>query len=62
MEQLVTIKDWGRDEYLDGALMQYCVVIGKYPYGDTVAYCATLEIALALAHGLGETVVIDGPS
>jgi len=62
MEQLVTIKDYGQPEYLDGAMMQYRVVIGPYPGGGTVAYCSTLEIARALAHALGETVIIEGPS
>jgi len=59
MEELVTIKDWGRLRYLDGAMMQYVVVLGKYPSGHTVAYCDTLDVARVLANALGETVIID---
>ncbi len=62
MEPLVTIKDYGQPEYLDGAMMQYVVVIGKYPLGHTVAFCETIEIARAVAHALSETVIIVGPS
>ncbi len=59
MEEFVTIKDYGRPEYLDGAMMQYVVVIGSYPNGHTVAYCETIEIARTMAHALGKTVIID---
>lgn len=62
MEQPVTIKDYGRPEYLDGATMQYAVVIGEWPEGHTVAYCTTLETARTIAHALSETVIIEGPS
>jgi hypothetical protein len=63
MEQLVTIKDWGQPEYLDGAMMQYAVVIGPYlGDGGTVAFCVTLELAKIVAQALGETVIIEGPS
>ncbi len=52
MEELVTIKDYGEPEYLDGACMQYSVHLGKYPLGHTVAFCETLEIARLLANAL----------
>lgn len=59
---LVTIKDYGRAEYLDGAMMQYCVVIGEYPHGETVAYCDTIEVARLLANaltmsGMGQVII-----
>lgn len=59
MEEIVTIKDYGQPEYLDGACMQYCVHLGKYPLGHTVAFCETLDIARVLANALGQTVIID---
>ena len=59
MEQVVTIKDYGQPEYLDGAMMQYAVVVGPWPSGNTVAYCTTIETARAIAHALSETVIID---
>jgi len=40
-------------------MMQYVVVLGKYPSGHTVAYCDTLDVARVLANALGETVIID---
>jgi hypothetical protein len=58
-----TIVDWGREEYLDGAMMRYCVQTnGGWPKGTTIAYCASLDIARALANGLAapdEAVIID---
>lgn len=62
MKQRVTIKDYGRPEYLDGAMMQYTVVIGEWPSGNIIAYCTTIETARKIAHALGETVIIEGPS
>lgn len=49
---LITIKDYGRAEYLDGAMMQYTVLIGDYSNGTVVAYCETLEIARLLANAM----------
>lgn len=59
MEDIVTIKDYGQAEYLDGACMQYVVVLGEYPSGHTVAFCETLEVARVIAHALAETVIIQ---
>lgn len=60
---LVTIKDYGEATYLDGAQMQYSVIIGDYQSGMTVAYCDSLEIARILANALTASgngvVVID---
>ena len=61
---LVTIKDYGRPEYLDGAMMQYSVVLGEYLKGETIAHCETLEHARLLANALTLTngnarIVID---
>ena len=49
---LITIRDAGQPEYLDGAMMQYEVNIGKYLNGETVAYCSTIEVARLLAYAL----------
>ena len=57
--ELVTIRDWGSPEYLDGAQMQYCIVIGEYPKGETVAYCDSLEVARVIANALGNQVIIQ---
>ncbi len=49
----INIHDWGREEYLDGAMMQYSVIVGgEYPNGNTVAYCKDIETARALAIAL----------
>lgn len=55
---LVTIVDWQEATYLDGAQMQFCVYIGKYPDGECIAYCDSLEVARVLANALGNQVVI----
>lgn len=55
---LVTIKDYGRPEYLDGAQMQYCIMAGEYPRGQVIAYCDDLTIARYIAQALSETVHI----
>lgn len=52
---LVIIRDWGKPEYLDGACMQYCVKLGAYPGGESVAYCSTLDYARLLANALTST-------
>lgn len=59
MEELVTIRDYGQPEYLDGASMQYAIYLGDYSSGECVAFCMTFDIARALANALGQTVVIN---
>ena len=58
-EELVTIKNWGSPQYLDGATMQYAIYLGKPPNDHCVAFCDTLDVARVLANALGQTVIIQ---
>lgn len=60
----ITIRDYGKPEYLDGAQMRYAVVTGKCisPQSYVLAYCDDIEIARLIANGLIEqdgVVIID---
>ncbi len=60
----VNITDWGRPEYLDGAMMQFMVTKGEFPNDLPLAYCINLETARALANALidhNDEVIIIGP-
>ena len=59
---IIFVKDYGREEYLDGAEMQFSVLDGEYPCGHTIAYVDTMEHALKIAQALGDEGIIQGPS
>lgn len=55
----VTIIDYGREEYLDGAEARFAMYEGEYPSGDWIAFCNSLETARILANALSATVILD---
>ena len=56
---LVTIKDYGKAEYLDGAQMQYTVRDGKYAGGGCLAYFGERADAELFAKAKGVKVVVE---
>lgn len=45
----ITLHDFGREEYLDGATMRYEIISGTYLNGSTLAYFARLADAAIFA-------------
>lgn len=57
----ITVKDYGRPEYLDGAQVQFMVLRGDYPAGNVIAYVDNRDDALKIAQLFGDEVIIEGP-